>query len=188
MHAQSATILRPLPDRRLPALHSPPTHSLRQRFERTIKERPLPGFLAGVGVNAHNHLPVCRPLLDGGRGGGEGSVRHLCDTWVQHALEVGQGGKGAAAAAPRANGDTICLSYPLRPPAPAQLLGFPRCKSELSDLWQHQQQSDASSSEPGASFLDAREPTPPPPDQRAEVRGAQKCGAKCESLPMVSAC
>ena len=28
---------------------------------------------------------MCRPLLDGGRGGGEGSVRHVCDILVQHA-------------------------------------------------------------------------------------------------------
>ena len=154
-----------------------------------MNHRPLPGFLAGVGVNAHNHLPVCRPLLDGGRGGGEGSVRHLCDTWVQHALEVGQGGKGAAAATPRASGDTTCPLSPLTAPAPAELLDFPvfpRCKSERCDLRQHQQQSAASGCELSASFLDAREPTPPPPDQLD--RCAHKCGAKCESWPMVSAC
>ena len=57
--------------------------------------RPPPGFLAGVSVGTHNPLPVCRSLLHGGHGGGEGSARHLRDTWVQHALEVGQGGKSA---------------------------------------------------------------------------------------------
>ena len=125
------------------------------RFERTVqvgdKHRPLPGFLAGVGVNAHNCLPVCRyqplnthppprsqsrnpapklqtlhpeakelrvrlvcrPLLDGGRGGGEGSVRHLCHLLVEHAQAIAPSSPLLAASSP--------LPHPAPQASPAPL-------------------------------------------------------------------
>jgi hypothetical protein len=49
---------------------------------------------------------VCRPLLDGGRGGGEGSVRHLCHLLVEHAQAI-------AASSP-----LLDASSPLPHPAP----------------------------------------------------------------------
>lgn len=54
------------------------------RFERTVDgTRPLPFPLQFT--NAHNKLPVVRPLLDGA---GSDSVEHLCSVWAQHAAEL----------------------------------------------------------------------------------------------------
>ena len=116
------------------------------RFERTVKvgkqHRPLPGFLAHAGVNAHNHLPVCRPLLDGGSGGGEGAVRHLCAVWIQHAH--------ATHAEREARG--ICA--PAQDAAPRQPWRAPSCQGaptcELAE----------EGGTGGCSFLDARSPSP----------------------------
>jgi len=58
------------------------------RFQRTVDgKKPLP-FPLSV-ANAHNHLPVCRPLLDGK---GADSVEHICGVWASQAAEIAQAG------------------------------------------------------------------------------------------------
>jgi hypothetical protein len=65
------------------------------RFSRTVgvgaRQATLPGLLGAVGVDAHNHLSVARPVLNGP---GRDTVAHVCRVLLEHARAA----SGAAAA------------------------------------------------------------------------------------------
>jgi hypothetical protein len=75
------------------------------RFLRSVRvgdrQAVLPGILGAVGVDAHNCLPVVRPLLNGL---GRDAVSHVCTVLAEH-----RHGLAAAAAAAAAAGDLVPL-------------------------------------------------------------------------------
>jgi hypothetical protein len=92
------------------------------RFARSVRvgERleALPGLLGAVGVDAHNHLSVVRPALNGP---GRDTVAHVCRVLAEHARSPIRGGPPGADSA--ASAAAAAAAAPPPPGAPAAAEG-----------------------------------------------------------------
>jgi hypothetical protein len=96
------------------------------RFARSVRvgERleALPGLLGAVGVDAHNHLSVVRPALNGP---GRDTVAHVCRVLAEHSRDAPAVPQDAAAPAAGPAATNACPhgARPAPPPPPASCHG-----------------------------------------------------------------